>query len=138
MNLKRAVGIGVVTYIVSLVIGMIVMLIMGFDPSQTSVVPSNMLYAIILVSVIVAGVFTLWYFGFKKKVIKPSLKEGALFGVILVIVGFILDLIIFGVTSLLTNSQINLIDYYSNPVFWVALALFVIVPAVVGWIKGRK
>ena len=136
MNLKRAIWVGLLTYVLSFIFGLVVMFFLGVDPAQTSEIPRSFLIILILVSLVFAGLFSLFYF--KDKKIKPSAKEGFLFGLVLVAVGFILDVIIFGISNAFTETQQDLIAYYSDPLFWVALILFVAVTTIVGALKKRK
>lgn len=142
MNLKRAAWIGVVTYIISFIIGIIVMYFLGFDPSQASEIPNSLLYVNIILTIIIAALFTWFYFSGKssekKAKIKPSMKEGLLFGVVLIVVGFIIDLIIFGISSIATDVEQNIIKYYSNPLFWVAIVLLLVTTTLVGFVMSKK
>jgi len=135
MDFKRALWVGIVTYIVSFLIGMGVILAMGFQPSQITEIPSIVLYINIAITIVLAVVFTLLYF--RGKGIAPGVKEGFFFGIVLVIIGFILDAIIFSASSQITGTQQNIIMYYSNPIFWTALLLFLATAAIVGAVKGR-
>jgi len=136
MNVKRAIGVGLLTYLVSFILGIIVMFAMGVDPSQGSEIPKSAFIVNIIITLILAGLFTLFYF--KDKKIKRNAKEGFLFGIVLIIMGFILDVIIFTLTSIMTSTQINILEYYSNPIFWLALILFVLTTTIVGAIKEKK
>ncbi|MBI2449082.1 hypothetical protein HYV49_02175 [Candidatus Pacearchaeota archaeon] len=136
MNLKRAIWVAVLTYAISFIIGLIVMMIMGVDPTNLTEIPNNVLYISIILTIIIAVFFTLLYF--KGKRIKPNAKEGFYFGLILIIVGTILDIIIFSLSSLATGTQQSLIEYYSNPFFWIALILLLATTTIVGVLRGRK
>ena len=136
MNLKRAIGVGLLTYLASFIIGIIIMFAMGVDPSQGSEIPKSAFIVNIIITLILAGLFTLFYF--KDKKIKRSAKEGFMFGIVLIIIGFILDIIIFTLTSMMTTTQVDLLEYYSDPIFWLALILFVLTTTIVGAIKEKK
>lgn len=136
MNIKRAVGVGILTYLIAFIIGMIVVGISGVDATNPAEVPKSVLYINIVITIIIAALLTLFYF--KGKHTKANVKEGLLFGIVLVIVGFILDIIIFLIFSSASQSEFDLMEYYSNPIFWVSLVLLLITTSVVGWIKGRK
>lgn len=136
MNIKRAIGVGLLTYLTSFILGTIIMFAMGIDPSQTSEIPQSAYIINIIVTIILAGLFTLFYFRNKK--IKRNAKEGFMFGIVLVIIGFILDIIILAIVSTMTTTQIDLLEYYSNPLFWLALILFVLTTTIVGAMKEKR
>ena len=136
MKLKRAIWIGVVTYILSFIIGLIPMILMGTDTAEISELPPSFFIIGIITSIVLAGLFTLVYF--KDKGIKPSAKEGFYFGLVLIIVGFVLDVLIFSVSSLAADSEIDIFAYYSSQMFWTALVLLVAATTIIGAIKGRK
>ena len=136
MNIKRALWVSVLTYAASFIIGLIVMTLMGIDPTNLAKIPNNVLYISILLTIIIVALFTLFYF--KGKNIKPSAKEGFYFGLVLIILGTILDVIIFSLSSLATGTQQSLIEYYSNPLFWITLILLLATTTIVGAVKRRK
>ena len=136
MNLKRAVWVSVVAYLVSLIIGMGVMFLLGINPAETSEIPQDAFLINIIVTIIFAVLFTLLYF--KDRKINANAKEGALFGVVLVIIGFILDVIVFSASSALTGTQQSIADYYANPLFWLAVFLLLITTTLVGTFKRKK
>ena len=135
MNVKRAVGIGAVAYLCSFVLGIIVVLLYGSDLTQTGKTPKLMLIINILISVVLVALFSLYYL--KDKKLKADVKEGLYFGFVLIIIGFVLDFIGFSI-SLAVGSRQDIITYYSNPYFWVALALLIATTAIVGYIRGKK
>ena len=49
MDLKRATWIGVVTYIISFILGISIMYLLGIDPSQGSELPNSVLYINIII-----------------------------------------------------------------------------------------
>lgn len=131
MHFKRAIGISVLIYIVSMVLGMIVCSFLGITPDITQPIPMKMwlITAIISVGLSVGGAF--WYF--QNKAIKPSLQTGLQFGGSVVIVGFVLDLLFF--LSLSTQGYEPLAvmsTYYRQPPFWITLALILVGSTVVG------
>ena len=135
MNVKRAVGIGFVAYLCSFVLGIIVVLLYGLDLTQTGKAPKLMLIINILISVVLVALFSLHYL--KDKRLKADVKEGLYFGFVLIIIGFVLDFIGFSI-SFAVGSRQDIIVYYSNPYFWIALALLIATTAIVGYIRGKK
>ncbi|MBI2451863.1 hypothetical protein HYV50_02160 [Candidatus Pacearchaeota archaeon] len=136
MNLKRAVWVGIVTYILSLIIGIVVISLLGFDFTQSAEIPNSIFLINIIITIIVVALFTLFYL--KDKKINQNAKEGFFFGLVLIILGFIFDVIIFSISAAATNTQKNIIEYYSNPLFWLALILFLATTTIVGAIKGKR
>ncbi|MBS3093732.1 hypothetical protein J4456_04090 [Candidatus Pacearchaeota archaeon] len=136
MNLKRALGIGLLTYVLAFVIGIVIMFLFQVDSSDPFSIPPYILYINIGITIILAAFFTLWYLRGKK--IKPSVKEGFLFGITLIIIGTVIDVILFSIGALLSDVPMSLLDYYSNPVFWISLLLFLATTTLVGWIAGRR
>ena len=136
MNFKRALWIALLVYGISFIVGSLILVFSGLDLTQVSDVPDIFLYVNILVTVILAVLFTMFYF--KDKKVKRNAKEGFYFGLVLILVGFILDIVIFSLGSLASESSLDLLDYYSNPIFWLSLVLIIVTATVVGAIKGRK
>ncbi len=136
MNLKRAIWVGVVMYILSFIIGIIPFLITGADPTQMSDPPTSFFVIGIIISIILSIIFSLVYF--KGKKIHPSAKEGFYFGLTIIVVGFVLDAIIFFLSSLAVESEMDILSYYSNPLFWVALVLVIATTTIIGAMKGKK
>ena len=136
MNFKRAIGIGLLTYIFAFVIGIVVMFLFQVDPSDPFSIPPLVLYVNIGITIILAAFFTLWYLRGKK--IKPGMKEGFLFGLVLIIIGTVLDVLLFTLGAIVLNAPLDIIGYYSNPVFWISLLLFLATTTLVGWIAGRR
>ena len=75
---------------------------------------------------------------FKDKKIKRNAKEGFYFGLVLIIIGFILDGILFTVGAIAGGTQFDVLAYYTSPFFWAALVLVVITTTIVGAVKGKK
>ncbi|MEK6844064.1 MAG: hypothetical protein AABX83_01415 [Nanoarchaeota archaeon] len=134
MNIKRAIWVGVVTYILSFIVGMVSAILIGFDINQAEM-PTSFYVIGIIISIVLAGLFTLVYFRDKK--IKASAKEGFYFGLVLIIIGFIMDIIIFSIGAA-AGSEMDILAYYSNSMFWIALVLFVATTTIVGAIKRKK
>ncbi len=136
MNLKRATLVSVLIYAISFAIGFILMFKLGINAFELETIPSSFYYLSMLAGIILTAVFTIFYF--KDKKLKPSLKEGFLFGVVLIVVGSILDVIIFSIGLASGGPSTAIIDYYSNPFFWATIVLLLATSSLVGWIKSRK
>ena len=136
MNLKRAIGIGLLTYICTFIVGIIAALGMGLDMTSTDTPPPEMFYISAVAAVIIASLFSVWYF--KGKNVKPSAKQGLYFGVTLIIIGFIMDIVTFIPYVLGGGSYNDLLSYYANPIFLVTLVLILGTPAAIGHILSQK
>ena len=90
MNLKRALWVGALTYITSFIIGMVPLLFIDIDITDASSLPQSFFIVGIILSVILATLFTLLYFRDRK--IKRNAKEGFYFGLVLIGIGFTFDL----------------------------------------------
>lgn len=136
MNLKRASWVAVLMYITSFIVGLIPMIVMGVDTTQLSEFPTSFFIVGILISVILAVFYTLFYL--RDESIKRTPKEGLLFGLIVIVAGFILDGIMFGIMILTGQSQFDLAAYYTNIFFWLAAVLVIVTTTLVTYLKGRK
>lgn len=133
-NLKRALGISLVLYIATFIVGIVCGAFLGHDMSST-VFPESFWYIGMVAAVILTALFTLWYF--KNKNIIPSAKSGLLFGLTAIILSSILDYVLFA----FGNSQGAAVDlgmYYGDYRFWIILVLVVATAKVVGYVKRTK
>src|SRR5690606_15975612 len=85
----------------------------------------------LILTIALGVIFALWYFRDKK--VTDNAREGLYLGLVLVVLGFILDVIVFAVQGQINN----LLAYYTAPGFLVGLILFLITTTLVGWIKGH-
>ncbi len=140
MNYKRAAGIGILIYFVTLLIGGIASAALGIKMEDMSAIPMEMwmISACIAVALSLGGAY--WYF--MGKGLKPSLQAGFQFGVTMVLIGFILDILMF--LPLATQGKNPLSElgvYYSQPAFWLTLALILAGSSAMGmWLekKGKR
>ena len=128
MNIKRALWVGFLTYIVLAIIGTLVIFLLAFlsiiEPTQTEIPNSVFLINTLinmLITVVLAVLFTLFYF--KDRRITSNLKEGFLFGLVSVLLGFILNIIFFSFSSVFTGNQQDIVTYYSDPLLWIESVL---------------
>ena len=137
MDKKRAIWISVLLYAATFLIGIVVALILGTDLSgETPITKMHWVLSIIL-SVILAGLFSLWYF--KGRKIKISQKEGLYLGLTFLAVGIFFDLLFIIPYLALGVGDVNsLLNYYQDPFFWISVVLIVVTPIVVGKWKGKK
>lgn len=118
---RRAIGFAVLAYFSALVIGILLYAVLGFDPTGSNKLPVWAIVASIVSSVVFAAVFTYLYFTFKNPGLKVSREAGFKFGLAMVVVGFALDMLFF-LPLIITSGSVNLLlDYYGNPLFYLAL-----------------
>jgi len=133
MDIKRASWISCLAYISSFVVGIFIAKFMDADVFGGAQVPTAMWTVSILFTIILVVIFSLWYFQDTK--ITADLKEGLLLGLVMVIVGFLFDIILF-LPVLFSGTAADILDYYASPFFWLAIASVFAASGVTGWLKG--
>jgi len=134
-NFKRALGLSVLLYLSTFVVGVAVGYLSGQDMSSMDNLPDSMWYVGMVAAVILSALFTIWYF--RNITILPSAKSGFLFGLTAIVLGSILDLALFSAGNA-GGANMDLGLYYGDYRFWVILVLVVATAKYVGWYKGRK
>jgi hypothetical protein len=122
-----------------MILGMIVCSIMGIQLDQaTMVLPMEMWLITAFISVLASIGATYWYF--KGKNLKANAKHGLYFGTSIVIAGFLLDLLFFWSLSFQGFDPIMVLKgYYSQPMFWLTLALILAGSSGTGyWLESKK
>ncbi|MDA3855707.1 MAG: hypothetical protein PF569_05580 [Candidatus Woesearchaeota archaeon] len=132
MKIKRAIGISILTYIVSFIIGTIIAILFDIDLNIRTVIPIRIWVLAMLISIILVIIFSLWYF--KKKSTTPSTKEGFKLGLTIIIVGIILDLTIINI-YIFNGSSANIASYYSDPLLLVSILIIIVTATITGWLK---
>jgi membrane protease YdiL (CAAX protease family) len=136
MNLKRAAWMGIIVYIVSFAIGILIAMSMGLDMNDAANTPDMLWYIAMIPTIIVLALFSLWYF--KDKKTKPSPKEGFYLGLTFVVMGFILDMIILAIFSVVSDMPTDMMSYYANSLFWLTIVILVATTTIIGWYKGKN
>ena len=137
MDRKRALWISALLYFATFFVGIVVAVIIGTDLSgETPITTMHWILSMVL-SVILAALFSLWYF--RKEGIKVSVKEGLHLGLSFLVVGIVFDmLILIPYLASGVGDGASLVGYYKDPLFWVSVVLIVLTPGVVGKVKGRE
>tara|TARA_Y100000031_G_C7963068_1_gene266853 strand:- start:114 stop:542 length:429 start_codon:yes stop_codon:yes gene_type:complete len=131
MNYKRAVGIGIVAYIASFIIGIAIGVLLNVDFSSTGAVSNSMWYTGIIAQVVVALFFAYWYFS-GKSVKEYGIQEGISLAAIFVVVGFAIDLL-FMLPLMATDGMAREIwALYSHPLFLVSILVLFLGTSFVG------
>lgn len=134
MNFKRAIWIALLTYILSLALGLIVTTAMGVSLAPGTELSSAFIIVNIVITIIISAIFSILYF----KKVKPNAKEGFYLGITVIIVGAILDLLFFFSYSAFTGVRLSIGEYFGNALFWASIVLFLITTTLVGYIKGKR
>ena len=135
MNLKRAISIVLLVYIVTFILTLTFAALIGVDNTDPESIPTSLW----IIGIILAIGLTTWgaSFYFKSKKTTPSAKQGLIFGIITLLVGFALDFTTAGLGA--GQEGINsLLDYYSQSYFLITLVLLLGSTTLVGYLKAKK
>ena len=139
MNFKRAVGIGVVYYIASFVVGIVAALATGFDFEAGAAFTPILTVIGIVMTLILTPLFTYWYFNSKKGTkITPTLQHGLKLGVVFLLIGTVFDLLTLGAASVAGELPDNPFEFYMDIWFWVMLAVMLASAAGAGHYLANK
>jgi membrane protease YdiL (CAAX protease family) len=136
MKIKRAIGISILAYTSSFIIGLIISSALKVNLENPAIIPANVWIFSIIATIIVTIFFSFWYF--KDKKTKPSAREGFKFGLTLILIGSFLDMLIIIPYLFVSGSNTDPIIYYSNPLFWLSLLILVATTTIIGWTKQKK
>jgi drug/metabolite transporter (DMT)-like permease len=132
MNYKRAIGIGVLIYLASMIIGGIVCSMLGIEADMTKPIPTEMWITSAVLAVVLSIAGAYWYF--KDKKLTPNARTGAQFGAAVIVVGFLLDVIFFLSLSFQGFDPLTAMSmYYRQLPFWGTLILILLGSGLVGW-----
>ena len=134
MDLKRAIWISVLLYVATFIMGIIVALVVGTDLTGEESISTTHWILSILVSVVIAALFSLWYFRGKKA--KASAKEGFYLGITFLAVGIIFDAL-FIIPYLFVGGASGVLSYYSDIWFYISVILVVLTPVIIGSMKSK-
>ena len=135
MNIKRAIGIIFLILIAVLITTIILSKLFGVDLETTDPanIPPAMWYAAIISVAILSGTGTIWFLKSPETV--SNAKNGFLFGLLTTTLGFIGDIV-----ALVPHKKglDILLKYYTQPKYWAAFVLILIVCTLVGYVKSKK
>ncbi|NBD74311.1 hypothetical protein GVX82_04715 [Patescibacteria group bacterium] len=127
-NLRRMVRLAGVAYGLSLLAGLILGSALQVGAETVGEVSRDVWLVAMATSALVVYGTTKWYF-FDPRVV-PSFREGALFGTVLVGIGFVIDLLI--VFPLWVAGAESVYAFYTHPLFFVTLLASIAVAGIVG------
>jgi len=135
MNIKRAIGIIFLVCIAASIACIIEAKLIGVDLETTdpSNIPLAMWYVAIISVVLLVAAGTAWFFNSPETV--PNAKNGFLFGLLAIVIGFFGDIIALVPHK---NGLGILLEYYSQPKYWAAFILILMTCALVGYVKSKK
>ena len=139
MKIRRAIGFAILTYIASMIVGMIISIAVGLDMASMSNPPLWLCIVSVAGSSLLCWLFAWLYFRGKK--VKKGTLYGLYFGLYIIFTGIILDIVTWtlmfpGGNSLEGMKQ--LFQYYAKPYFWATVVLVIIVSILTGGYKAKK
>ncbi len=135
MKPLRAIGFALLTYIITLAIGIIIGLVAGFESIDMANPPMRVRVVSAAAAVIITRFMAALYFR-SKKVARGAL-QGLYLGIYFIIVGFCLDIIARIPQYMETNTWAGLWEYYQQPIFWLTLVLIVVI-CIIAWQKATS
>ncbi len=134
MNWKLAILVGIATYIVSFVAGVAVAGLLGIDVFGGEEVGATLWIVNILVGIVIIGAISWWFFNKEK----PTLQNGLYLGLVFFGVGLLLDSALILPTILIAGAPVDILAYYIDPFFWIAVGAIIATPVVIGWYRGKN
>lgn len=134
MNIKRAIGIGIVMYLASFAVGLAVAGILKVAAADAGNSPALLWGVGIFLGVVLAALGARWYFRSSTTLARAG--NGFFYGLISVLLGFTLDLTTVAASS---RSLIGFIsDYYGQPQFWLTVLSVLATTTVTGLLLQRR
>lgn len=143
MFTKRQIVFSLLAYFFTFIVGIIFSILFHFDPvnnpEQAANPPLVFCLATIVGSIVISAGIAYLYFTHRKPKLKASVNSGLKLGITMVVVGFILDLIMFLPMVLSLGGPGLLIEYYQKWYFIVALLGVVAGATGMGyWLEQKK
>lgn len=131
MNIKRAIGASILTYITTFIAGIIFAKTLGVTDPSVDQVPVLLWILGIAAAICFTWIFSKWYF--KSSRVTSGSRQGLILGVIMILVGFVLDVLtVLPSTGSLGEGLALLGDYYGQWFFWVTVILIISTTTYVG------
>lgn len=130
---KKIVVFSLIAYALSFLVSTIVMFSMGIDFETFDVTNMSMSLWVVAMAAtaLITYIVTKWYFR-TKWVVVPSAKEGFIFGVAVVVIGFVLDFLLV-LPVVITQGANDLLAYYQHPFFGLTVLILLGTATIVGW-----
>lgn len=135
MNYKRAVVFAAGLYVASFIVGVVVTLFIGPEFLDEGGVSSPFLVLQALLALLL-GFASSWFY-FNSPSTTPSAMNGLMFGGIAVLVGFVFDFLLFIPGMLAGYLLTDLLSFYAEVWFWIALILVLASTSAAGFLRAR-
>jgi len=136
MHLTRALTLSVLGYVVIFAAGFFSSSLLGGNITSVAEIPDSFYYLQIALSVVVAALFAYWYF--RSPRVKRTFLGGIAFGIVGVLVGAVLDVLIFLPPYLQGMPLGEILAFYLNPLFSLAIALYIFTAGIVGGLLEKR
>ncbi len=121
MNKKRAILAAITLYIVTFIVGLILTIFAKTNFVSPQQSPTTYWLITIIITVLLTSIASIWYFN--KPQVKRDIKEGFKLGATFIIIGFIIDMLIF-LLSLVAGEGIQIIkEQYTSYSFYIIIIL---------------
>lgn len=136
---KRALVFALLAYFSTFIAAIVSSVALGYDPTQlVGTPPLDYCVAIIISSTIASVVFSYLYFTYKAPAVKPSAILGFKFGITLLVLGFILDMLFFLPVVMISGNLQQVFDSYSQVYIFLVFAGVVAGSTLVGYLLERN
>lgn len=124
---------------IAAIAALVFFIVLGYDPSQlVSDPPLNYCIAIIVASTIASAVASYFYFTFKNPRVKAGVNEGFKFGLTMLVVGIVLDMLFFLPMIISSGNLAQLSNYYGKIYVYFVFAGVLAGSVGVGWWLAKK
>jgi hypothetical protein len=123
-------------YVLSFIIGIIIAPLLGVDFSSDVEAPPIVWFVNMAISAVIVFFVVLHYF--KSEKVKNNTKEGFQFGVWMIIVGSLFDIILIVPFIFFNSAPQDPILYYSNPLLYLAYLVVIVTAMLVGYLKEQN
>lgn len=131
-NFKRALGMSLLLYVSTFIVGILAGVLGRVDMSSMDNVPEAFWYVGMIAAVVLASLFTMRYFADTR--IERSTVSGLFFGLTAIALSMLLDLVLFTLGNM-QGAEVDLIAYYSDVRFWTIVILIIATASIVGYLK---
>ena len=135
MNYKVAGITSIGLYIASFIVGMLISSFLNINIVPGTPLPTTFLLVQVALAMLMGAAGTTVYF--MKSGVPASAKSGLFFGAISVVVGFVLDFILFIPGMMYGYSLQQLASFYAEPWFWITLISMLMASSLTGFVFLR-
>ncbi len=134
--MKRGIMLSLVMYIVSIIVGIVIVILFDKNLSQANAELNNWIVSVVI-SVILAIPFGKWYFDSNR--VTATHIEGAKLGVVFLLTGLLIDFVL-AIPFMIQNSISAFTRFYTDSFFFVYVLVIILTTTFVGsyWEKRSK